>query len=87
MNLPEFLEHQWPDLEPMNRYREMAKLLGCHRFYVYQMATGRRFPSLKMMLLMEQVSDGKITLRDGAPRSITPPRTLGARGQVGEPPI
>lgn len=64
MNLPEFLEHRWPALASADRYREMAKLLACHPYYVYQMATGRRFPSRKMLLRMDEISQGKITLRD-----------------------
>lgn len=41
-----------------------AKSIGTSRFYIHDLISGRRAPSVKMMLKIEEVTKGRIKAKD-----------------------
>jgi DNA-binding transcriptional regulator YdaS (Cro superfamily) len=67
MNLSEHLEKTYQALSPADRYREFARLVDSHPFYIYQLATGRRKASLALSGKISRATCGQVSITDMRP--------------------
>lgn len=61
MRLKAFLEQEKENNVP---YVEWARRIGITRGYLTQLANGKRNPSLRIIIAIEDATEGKVTLRD-----------------------
>lgn len=68
MKLSEYLDTAFPEEMPRwERRKVLATQIGCHRFYIYQLETGRRRGSPEMAARISQATGGKVGVADMIP--------------------
>jgi hypothetical protein len=67
MKLSDWMAKKWPDSSSADRYRKMAELLRSNHLYIYQIATERRRPSLRLSFKIKEVTGGEVDIAHSRP--------------------